>query len=80
MASKTRDSQDYDPYSVNHARRIAILLLPKVIAELDNMKSEDIIEPVPEATKWGAPIVPVLKAGGKKVRICVDLRRLNHQR
>ena len=77
VASKTRDSQDFDPYSVNHERRIAIPLLPKVIAELDNIKSDDIIEPVTEATEWCAPIVPVSKAGGKKVRICVDLRRLN---
>ena len=69
VASKTRDCQDFDPYSVNHARRMAIPLLPKVIAELDNMKSED--------TEWCAPIVPVPKAGGKKVRICVDLPRLN---
>ena len=41
VASKTRDCQDFDPYSVNHAHRMAIPLLPKVIAELDNMKSED---------------------------------------
>ena len=77
VVSKTHDSQDFDPYSVNHACRIVAPLLPKVIAELDNMKSEDIIEPVTETTKWCAPIVPCPKAGGKKVRICVDLRRLN---
>ena len=77
VASKTRDCQDFDPYSVNHERGIAIPLLPKVIAEPDNMKSEDIIEPVTEATEWCAPIMPVPKAGGKKVRIYVDLSRLN---
>ena len=45
--------------------------------DIDNMKSEDIIEPVTEATEWCVPIVPVLKAGRKKVSICVDQICLN---
>ena len=36
----------------------------------------DVIEPVDEPTEWCSPIVVVPKADGR-VRICVDLTRLN---
>ena len=44
--------------------------------ELTRMKNEGIIEEVTEPTDWCAPMVPVLKKNGK-VRICVDLKKLN---
>ncbi|KAL7852791.1 hypothetical protein SRHO_G00185760 [Serrasalmus rhombeus] len=40
------------------------------------MQSLGIIEEVREATDWCAPMVPVVKKNGK-IRICVDLKRLN---
>ena len=40
------------------------------------MEQLDVIEPVDEATEWCSPIVVVPKVDGK-VRICVDLTRLN---
>ena len=45
-------------------------------AELDRLEQEDIIVKVTEPTDWCAPIVPVSKKNGK-VRICVDLKKLN---
>ena len=40
------------------------------------MEKADIIEKVTEPTDWCAPMVPVLKPN-KKVRICVDFKKLN---
>ena len=56
------------PYSVCTARRVPIPLLPQVEAELRRMEDKGIIEIVTEPTDW-------YRVG--KVRICVDLRRLN---
>lgn len=60
------------PYSVATPRRVPIPLLPKVEEELERMESMGIIEKVTEPTEWCAPMVPVAK-----MRICVDLKRLN---
>ena len=40
------------------------------------MEQLDVIEPVDETTEWCSPIVVVPKVDGR-VRICVDLTRLN---
>ena len=44
--------------------------------ELKRMEEEDVIRPVKNPTEWCAPIVVVPKSNGK-VRICVDLTKLN---
>ena len=48
----------------------------KVEEELKRMEEEDVIRPVKNATEWCVPIVVVPKSNGK-VRICVDLTKLN---
>ena len=40
------------------------------------MLKEGTIEEVTEPTDWCVPMVPVVKPNGK-IRICVDLRKLN---
>ena len=58
-------------------RRIAILLMPKVKAEIERMDPLGVISRIEEPTEWCAGMVVVPKSGGK-VRICVDLTKLNH--
>ena len=64
------------PYSLTALRRIPFPQLPKVETELQRMLDEDIIEKVTEPTDWCALMVVAPKKSGK-VRICVDLKRLN---
>ena len=66
-----------EPYAINVPRRIAIPLMPKVKAEIERMARLGVISRIEEPTKWCAGMVVVPKSGGK-VRICVDLTRLNH--
>ncbi len=68
--------QDANPYSLSTSRRVPFPLLPKVEEELQRMLKSGIIEEVTEATDWCAPMVPVIKKNGK-VKICVDLKKLN---
>jgi len=75
---KIRLKDDATPYAVHTARRVPIPLMPKVREELRRMEDNGIIEVVTEPTDWCAPMVPVLKKNGK-VRICVDLKKLNEQ-
>ena len=67
---------DAKPHSLFTARKIPLPLRDVVKEELDSMESMGVISRVEEPTLWCAGMVPVPKRNGK-VRICVDLKRLN---
>ena len=73
----TDESKGLTPYSVNTTHRVPIPILDKVKHELNAMENEGIVVKETEATEWCAPMIPVIKPDGKRVRICVDLRKLN---
>ena len=50
--------------------------MPKVKEELKRMEEAGIIKRVTGPTEWCAPMVPVQESN-RKLRICVDLRKLN---
>ena len=50
--------------------------MPIIQDELKRMEETGIIKRVTEPTEWCAPMVLVQKSNGK-LKICVDLRRLN---
>ena len=54
-------------------RAIPYALRDKVEDELKRLQDEGIIEPVP-FSDWAAPIVPIVKADKKSVRICGDFK------
>ena len=64
------------PFAISTPRRVAVPLLPAVKEELQRMESLGVIKKVEEPTDWCAGMVVVPKEKGK-VRICVDLSRLN---
>ena len=67
---------DAKPFALTTPRRVAIPMLPKVRAELERMERLGVVRRVQEPTDWCSGMVVVPKPGGK-VRICVDLTRLN---
>ena len=67
---------DAQPYALTTPRRVAIPLLPKVEAELNRIQKLGVIEKIEQPTDWCSGMVVVPKANGK-VRICVDLTKLN---
>ena len=68
--------EDSRPFALTNPRRVAIPMLPKVKAELEWMERQGVVGHVQEPTDWCSGMVVVLKLGGK-IRICVDLTRLN---
>ena len=64
------------PFCLTTPRRVPLPLMKKVQDEIKRMEQLDVIEPVDEPTEWCSPIVVVPKADGR-VRICVDLTKLN---
>ncbi|KAL6491496.1 hypothetical protein MHYP_G00018410 [Metynnis hypsauchen] len=74
---KIQLKDNVQPYAVHTARRVPFPMLQKVKEELQRMERNGIIEKVTKPTDWCAPIVPVLKKSTGKVRICVDLKKLN---
>ena len=65
---------DSKPFSISVPRRVAI---PRVRDELNRMERLGVIARVKVPTEWCAGMVVVLKPNGK-IRICVDLTKLNH--
>lgn len=66
------------PYSLSVPRRVPLPLMDKVKTELERLEDQGVIRQVQEPTDWCAPMVVVPKSGGVKVRICVDLTKLNN--
>ena len=67
---------DAKPHALCTPRRVPVPLLSKVREELSRMEQMEIISKVDEPTEWCAGMVVVPKPNGK-VRICVDLTKLN---
>ena len=64
------------PFALTTPRRVAIPLMESVKAELENMEKLGVISRIVAPTDWCAGIVVVPKSN-KRVRICVDLTKLN---
>ncbi|XP_039438143.1 uncharacterized protein K02A2.6-like [Culex pipiens pallens] len=58
-------------------RRLPIPLQAVVEAELQKLLDQDVIEYAPNKVTWSSPLVVTPKDGGRKVRLCVDMRRAN---
>ena len=60
---------------IDPTRRVPVALRVKVEEELDRMQQIGVIEPVEQPTEWVSSMVTIVKPN--KLRICIDLRRLN---
>ena len=60
------------------ARPIPYAMRSKVEEELAQLQKQGIITPI-QFAEWAAPIVPVLKADKKAVRICGDFKMTVNQ-
>lgn len=65
------------PFCVRTPRTVPFAFRDKLKAELDLLESQGIIAPVSVPTEWCAPIVVTPKKNSDKIRLCVDLSRLN---
>ena len=71
------DMQGQEPYHLSCARRVAIPHLKWLEEELNQMESLGLIKKVTEPTDWCHPIVLAEKPGSNKLRLCLDLTKLN---
>lgn len=58
-------------------RRLPIPLQSIVDNEIQNLLDQDIIEPVTCKITWASPLVVTPKDDGRRVRLCVDMRKAN---
>ncbi len=68
--------ENVTPYHVGAPRTVPIPLRPKTEKELYRALNLGVIRRITKATDWCAPISVTLKKNGK-LRLCVDLRKLN---
>ena len=67
---------DLTPFALTTPHRVALPLMSKVKAQLERMENLGVISEVDVPTDWCAGTVVVPKPDGK-IRICVDLTKLN---
>ena len=70
---------DATPACAHHARPIPYAFREQVKEQLDDMVTNEIIEPVTEPSEWCHPIVIVNKPGTNEKRFTVDCKKLNRQ-
>ncbi|XP_055588714.1 uncharacterized protein K02A2.6-like [Uranotaenia lowii] len=58
-------------------RRLPIPLQKVVDEEIQKLLDQDIIEAVTDKITWASPLVVTPKDGGRRVRLCVDMRKAN---
>ena len=68
---------DTRPFCVTAPRTVPFAYREKLKEELDLLVSQNIITPVTEPTEWCAPIVVAPKKDSDRIRMCVDLSKLN---
>ena len=65
------------PFCVKTPRTVPFAYREKLKAELELLEQQGIIAPVTEPTRWCAPIVVTPKKGTDRIRMYVDLSKLN---
>ena len=65
------------PFCVHTPRTIPFAYREKLQDELALLRSQGIIAPVTTPTEWCVPIVVTPKKDSDRIRLCVDLSRLN---
>ena len=70
-------TDDARPFCVTTPRTIPFAYRDKLRDEIDLLVKQEIIAPVTEPTEWCAPIVVAPKKNSEKIRMCVDLSKLN---
>ena len=65
------------PFFVKAPRSVPFAYRDKLKEELNLLQEQGIISPMTEVTEWCAPIVVAPKKGTDRIRMCVDLSRLN---
>jgi len=68
---------DAVPFCVKAPRTVPFAYRDKLKKELELLQQQGIITPVTQATLWCAPIVVTPKKGTDRIRMCVDLSKLN---
>jgi len=70
-------AEDAVPFCVKTPQTVPFVYRNKLKAEMDLLQQQGIMEPVTEATQLCVPIVVTPKEGTDKIRMCVDLSKLN---
>ncbi len=65
------------PFCVTTPRTVPLAYRDKLKQEIDLLVRQEIIIPVTEPTEWCAPIVVAPKKGTDRIRMCVNLSKLN---